>query len=159
LGPTWTVTEKRGRKTFSHGVWASAAHVAEAKRQVEAERADPAHARRREADAKRRAAAQDAYVEQFRAEVLAFLSFAPALADVAPGLADAVTAHAPPVGSGTVARTKRLDVDRRAEAAVIAWLRHQTTAYDQVKVARVRGERRRVRRRLADGSRALLDAH
>jgi hypothetical protein len=58
-----------------------------------------------------------------------------------------------------VARTKRIGVDERAEAAVIAWLRHQTTAYDNLKVARVKGERRRVRRRLAEGSRALLDAH
>src|SRR5439155_23977585 len=85
--------------------------------------------------------------------------FAPAHAAVAVRLAEAVTAHATPVGSGTVARTKRIDVDRRAEAAVIAWLRHQTTGYDDMKVARVKGERRRVRQRLADGSRALLEAH
>lgn len=38
-----------------------------------------------------------------------------------------VTHHATPVGSGTVARTKRIPVEYRAEAAVIAWMRHQTT--------------------------------
>jgi hypothetical protein len=159
LGPSWTVTEKRGRKTFSHGVWAPSANVAEARRQVERERADPRYARRREADARRRETAQTAYVEEFRAEVLAFLAFAPAHAEVAERLAEAVTAHATPVGSGTVARTRRIDVDRRAEAAVIAWLRHQTTGYEGMKVARVRGERRRVRQRLAEGSRALLEMH
>jgi hypothetical protein len=159
LGPCWTVIEKRGRKTFSRGVWAPAASIAAAKRQVEEERSDPAYARRLQASAKRREAAQSAYVEEFRAEVLAFLAFAPVHADLAARLAEAVTAHATPVGSGTVARTKRIDIDRRAEAAVLAWMRHQTTGYDDMKVARIKGERRRVRQRLAERSRALLDAH
>jgi len=42
-------------------------------------------------------------------------------------LAQAVTTHATPVGSGTVARSRRIGVEERAEAAVIAWMRHQTT--------------------------------
>src|SRR4051794_38010679 len=87
LGPSWTVTERRGRKAFSRGVWAPAANVAEARRQVEQERADPGYVRRRASDAKRREAAQGAYVEEFRAEVLAFLAFAPAHAAVAARLA------------------------------------------------------------------------
>jgi hypothetical protein len=49
-------------------------------------------------------------------------------ADLARGLAEAVTEHEAPVGSGTVARTKRIPVERRAEAAVIAWLRHSSPA-------------------------------
>jgi hypothetical protein len=159
LGDSWTVTEKRGRKTFSHGVWAPRANVAAARRQIEEERADPRYARRREADARRRETAQSAYADEFRAELLAFLNFAPAHADLASRLADAVTAHATPVGSGTVARTKRIPVEERAEAAIIAWLRHQTTAYDTMSVARIKGERRRVRRELAAISRGLLDAH
>ena len=44
----------------------------------------------------------------------------------------------------------------RAEAAVIAWMRHQTTAYDRMSIARIKGERREVRRRLAERSRQLL---
>ena len=48
---------------------------------------------------------------------------------------------------------------RRAEAAVIAWMRHQTTAYDSLRIARVKGERREVRRQLAEVSRAVLDLH
>ena len=35
------------------------------------------------------------------------------------------------MGSGTVARTKRCPLSE-AEAAVIAWMRHQTTAYDSM---------------------------
>jgi hypothetical protein len=54
-------------------------------------------------------------------------------------LAQAVTDHATPVGSGTVARTKRIPVEQRAEAAVIAWMRHQTTGYDGMVIPRVKG--------------------
>ncbi len=158
-GPTWSVVEMRGRKKFSRGVWAPAGVIEAAREGLARERADPAHARRRASDARRREAAQSEYVGEFRGEVLAFLAFAPEHAALAGRLADAVTAHATPVGSGTVARTKRIGVDRRAEAAVIAWLRHQTTAYDHMKVARVRGERRRVRQQFAATSRRLLDAH
>ena len=158
-GPTWTVIERRGRKKFSHGVWAPAAHIAAARAALEAERAAPAYARRREADVRRRVAVQEAYVEDFAAAVRAFLAFAPVYEPLGRQLAEAVTAHATPVGSGTVARTKRIPVERRAEAAVIAWMRHQTTAYDHMKIARVRGRRREVRRELADISRRVLDAH
>ena len=158
-GPSWTVIEMRGRKRFSRGVWAPAANVEAARKELEAERAEPAYARRREADARRRDTAQASYVEEFAAEVLAFLDFAPTFAQQARQTAAAVAAHATPVGSGTVARTKRIGVERRAEAAVIAWMRHQTTAYDNLKIARVKGRRREVRRELAQVSRLLLDAH
>src|ERR1700677_369107 len=67
-----------------------------------------------------------------------------------------VTRHATPVGSGTVARTKRIPVERRAEAAVIAWMRHQTTGYDGMAIPRVKGKRREVRRMLAQQSKKLL---
>ncbi len=158
-GPSWTVIELRGRKRFSRGVWAPAVNVEAARKELEAERAEPAYARRREADARRRDTTQAAYVEEFAAEVLAFLNFAPTFAEQARQTAAAVTAHATPVGSGTVARTKRIGVERRAEAAVIAWMRHQTTAYDDLKIARVKGKRREVRRELAQVSRKVLDAH
>ncbi len=52
-----------------------------------------------------------------------------------------------------------IPLPRRAEAAVIAWMRHQTTAYDDMAIARIKGERRRVRRMLAERSKTLLDAY
>ena len=67
-----------------------------------------------------------------------------------------MTDHATPVGSGTVARTKRIPVEQRAEAAVIAWMRHQTTAYESMKIPRVKGKRREVRRMFAQRSQELL---
>jgi hypothetical protein len=158
-GPSWTVVEKKGRKVFSKGVWAPAAQIEEARNELAIERAAPSYAKRLEAAARRRGAAQAAYVVDFQTEVQSFLRFAPAFAEVGQKLARLVTAHATPVGSGTVARTERIPVAQRAESAVIAWLRHQTTTYDSTYIPRVRGKRRQVRRELAEVSRALLDLH
>jgi len=103
--------------------------------------------------------AQGACVEEFRRAVLDFLAFDARHADLAGRLAEAVTHHATPVGSGSVARTQRIPVEKRAEVAVLAWLRHQTTAYDNLVIPRVKGKRREVRRLLARRSRELLDAY
>jgi hypothetical protein len=158
-GPSWQVVEKRGRKTFSRGLWAPAAHLAAARAALETERATEGYARRRQADQRRRDVAQTAYVASFADEVRGFLDFSPRWKTLEAQVTAAVTAHATPVGSGTVARTKRISVDRRAEAAVVAWMRHQTTVYDRMSIPRVKGMRRQVRRELAEISRALLDRH
>ncbi|EMI19260.1 hypothetical protein RMSM_03818 [Rhodopirellula maiorica SM1] len=39
---------------------------------------------------------------------------------------------------------------------MIAWMRHQTTAYDSMVIPRVKGKRREVRRMLAARSKELL---
>lgn len=158
-GPHWTVQEKKGRKTFSRGVWAPAKSIAEIRTQLEAERSTDAYAKRKVADAARRNRKQAEYVEDFRAAVLEFLNFDSKYSDLAHQLASAVAEHATPVGSGTVARTQRIPIERRAESAVIAWMRHQTTAYDHMKIARVKGKRREVRRMLAEASRNLLNEY
>ncbi len=155
-GPSWTVQEKQGRRTFSRGVWAPSVTVAEIRNALQAERATDAYALRRAADAARRERKQTAYVEDFRGAILEFLDFADVYAGVAQQLADVVTEHATPVGSGTVARTQRIPIEQRAESAVIAWMRHQTTAYDHMKIARIKGKRREVRRMLAAASRQIL---
>lgn len=158
-GPTWTVQEKRGRKTFSRGVWASKAIVETIRAELIAERSTPAYGKKREADARRRGREQAGYVEEFRRAVLEYLAFDQRYADLAERLAAAVTEHATPVGSGTVARTKRLPVERRAEAAVLAWMRHQTTAYDNMPIPRVKGKRREIRQLLAQRSKLVLERY
>ena len=158
-GPTWTVQEKRGRKVFSRGVWASKSAIEAIRLELETERATPQYTRKREADSRRRERGQIEYVESFHRAVVAFLAFDVRYTELAVRLARAVTIHATPVGSGTVARTQRIPIERRAEAAVIAWMRHQTTAYDNMRIPRVKGERREVRRMLARQSQTLLDAY
>lgn len=158
-GEFWVVQEKRGRKTFSRGVWAPAATIEQIRKDLEAERSTETYAKRRAADAKRREKVQAEYVEDFSGAVVTFLDFHSAHTELAQQMAQAVAAHATPVGSGTVARTKRIPVEERAEAAVIAWMRHQTTAYDSMSVPRIKGKRREVRRELARHSRSLLDRY
>ncbi len=155
-GPCWTVKEPRGRRMFSRGVWAPAERIEAARRDIERTRGTPEYKQRLAGDRRRRQAAQEAYVAEFEGHVRRFLSFHPSLVELERDLARAVAEHATPVGSGTVARTKRIPVAQRAEGAVIAWLRHQTTAYDDMHIERVKGRRREVRRELARASRELL---
>ena len=158
-GDHWVVAEKKGRKVFSRGLWTLAATIDQIRVDLEVERSTESFARKKVADGKRREKAQAEYVEDFHGAVVTFLAFHPNHADLAVRLAQAVTVHATPVGSGTVARTKRIPVEQRAEAAVIAWMRHQTTGYDSMRIERVKGKRREVRRMLAQRSKELLSRY
>ncbi|MBS1372050.1 MAG: DUF2293 domain-containing protein [Lentisphaeria bacterium] len=158
-GDYWLVVHRRRNRVESVGLWTDAGRVDAVRAALEAERADPACRRKLEAGKRAREVKQAGYEDEFRRAVLAFLNFAPRWSVLGGRLADAVTAHAVPVGSGTVARTTRIPVERRAEAAVIAWMRHRTTAYDNMQIARIKGERREVRRRLAERSRTLLERY
>ncbi|MFN7733516.1 MAG: DUF2293 domain-containing protein [Pirellula sp.] len=158
-GPHWLVQEKVGRKVFSRGLWAPASTIEAVRLEVEATRSQASYHAGLQRAAAKRDAEQSAYVEEFRRAVLEFLRFPSKHRELAERLALAVAEHATPVGSGTVARTQRIPLERRCEAAVIAWMRHQTTAYDHLVIPRVRGARRDVRRQLAERSRVLLDQY
>jgi hypothetical protein len=158
-GPSWTVREKKGRRTFSRGVYASATTIARIKAELGVERSTESYAKRRVADVNRREKKQEEYVDSFRDAVLHFLRFDARYDDIADRMATAISDHATPVGSGTVARTQRIPIEQRAESAVIAWMRHQTTAYDDMHIPREKGKRREVRRMLAAQSRELLTAY
>lgn len=158
-GPTWTVKEKKGRRMFSRGVWADSKQIAMATESMNATRSTASYAKQKVKAKQKREAKQEAYVEDFFGAVVTFLNFDPRYEIIGRKVAKAVSDHATPVGSGTVARTERISIERRAEAAVIAWMRHQTTAYDDMKIARVKGKRREVRRELAARSRKVLDKY
>lgn len=158
-GPTWAVVEKVGRKTFSKGVWAAKATIDAERLKLDEERATPEYAKKRAKAVERRNEEQAEYVVDFEVAVRRFLRFSPQFEAIERVLTKRVAAHATPVGSGTVARTERIPIERRAEAAVVAWMRHQTTKYDSMKVARIKGARRELRRELAGISHALLQAH
>ena len=156
MGEHWVVQEKKGRKVFSRGVWASSSAIDRLREELTVERATEGFAKRKIADAKRREKTQAEYVEDFQGAVVTFLAFHPLHRELAQRLSQAVVTHATPIGSGTVARTKRIPIEQRAEAAVIAWLRHQTTGYDSMTIPRAKGKRREVRRLLAERSHELL---
>ena len=158
-GPSWTVKTKKGRRTISLGVWAKHSTIESVTKILKEERASPAYHKRMAAAAGRRQKAQEEYVDQFTDALFAFLNFHERYRDLAGDIAVAVAAHATPVGSGTVARTQTIPIERRAEAAVIAWMRHKTTAYDNMTIPRVKGKRREIRRLLAQRSRLLLEVY
>lgn len=155
-GPSWTVIEKKGNKRFSRGIWAPGHRIDALRADLVNERADPSYQKKLDAGRQRRAVAEVAYTTDFRAAILTYLAFHPRYQLAAAAMADRITAHATPVGSGTVARTQRIPIEQRAEAATIAWMRHQTTGYDHMTIARVKGQRREVRRQLAQRSKQLL---
>ena len=155
-GPCWAMSEKRGRKVFSLGLYAPAERIEALRTGLLVEREDPSYERKLSRARDKRAEQQVRYEEDFSAAVLRFLGFASLHQHLAQQLARAIAEHAVPVGSGTVARTKRIPIEQRAEAATIAWLRHRTTTYDNMPIARVKGMRREVRRLLAGRSRQLL---
>ncbi len=158
-GPSWTVKEQKRNKFFSRGIYAPADRIEALRAELEVERQDPKYQKKLEAGRQRRAKEQAEYAVDFEQAVRDFLSFAPQYQSLATQLASAIAAHAVPVGSGTVARTQRIPIERRAEAATIAWMRHQTTGYDDMVIPRVKGKRREVRQQLAKRSRQLLQVY
>ena len=155
----WRVQVPMGRRMIAKGIWAPAAVIAEARLEVEAQRGTEAYQKKRAGDRLRRDRQQAAYEEEFCRAVRCYLAFAPHYAELERVMAEAVTVHAVPVGSGTVARTAMIPIEERAAKAVIAWMRHRTTAYDSMAIARIKGERRQVRRMLAQRSVELLRAY
>jgi hypothetical protein len=159
LGPSWTAQRQKGRKTFSDGIWAPCENIEKAQALVAEKRAAPAYAKKRAADLNRREKKQTQYAGDFQSALLDWLQFHPRYTETAQKMAQLISEHATPVGSGTVARTERIPLEERVSAAAIAWMRHQTTGYDTMQIARVKGRRREVRRELAARSKRLLAAY
>nr|WP_320012407.1 DUF2293 domain-containing protein [uncultured Desulfobulbus sp.] len=155
----WRLQIKKGRRVMSKGIWAPQAIIDQAQAEVEAQRSSPEYQQRLAGQRRRREAKQEVYAQEFLDAVRGYLNFAPCYREVERVMAAAIANHAVPVGSGTVARTTRIPLEERASRAVIAWMRHQTTAYDGMSIARIKGERRRVRRMLALRSTELLKAY
>ena len=158
-GLFWRVQAKMGRRIICQGVWAPEETIALAQQAVEAVRSTEAYTKKLNSARQRRDKKQAEYEKDFCFEVRAFLAFAPRHQDSEKRMAEAITAHAVPVGSGTVARTAMIPVAERAAKAVIAWMRHQTTAYESMKIPRTKGKRREIRRMLASRSVELLKAY
>lgn len=158
-GPTWTVKEPKGRKLFSQGIWAPTDRIEILRQQLVTEREDPSYQKRLDAGRARREHEQEKYKITFCHAILEYLNFHPDVVDLATDMATRITEHAIPVGSNTVARTKTIQLEQRAEAATIAWMRHQTTAYDNMHIPREKGKRREVRRMLAKRSKQILDSY
>jgi hypothetical protein len=152
----WVVKRKVGNRFYGVGLCVPVGLAASLAEQLKAERETPEYQRKLEAGRKRREKEQEQYKQDFEAAVLQFLDFHERWHDLAVKFAKAVTEFTTPVGSGTVARTETIPIEDRARAAVIAWMRHNTTNYDHRFIPRTAGKRREVRRELAQESFVLL---
>lgn len=153
----WKVCYLKGRHLRTKGIWADSTSIAEAQATMVSTRASESYQKKLESGRASRARAQERYVDEFRLAILQFLNFPSQFTDMADQMATRVSDHATPVGSGTVARTAMIPVEERARKAVIAWMRHATTPYDSLAIARIKGERRRVRGELAQKSIVILN--
>ena len=158
-GIFWRVQAQMGRRIISKGIWAPGETIASARQEVEAVRSTAAYQKKLAGDRQRRGKKQLEYEKEFCLAVRTFLAFAPRHQELEKEMAEAITVHAVPVGSGTVARTAMIPVEERAAKAVIAWMRHQTTAYESMRIPRIKGKRREIRRMLAGRSVELLKAY
>jgi hypothetical protein len=155
-GNYWRVQAKKGRRTYSKGIWAPFAAIEQAKNNMEVLRCSETYKKTIENAARRRESKQIEYENEFCKAVEEFLNFHTLHKNAEKIVAKAVTLHAIPIGSGTVARTVMIPLEERASRAVIAWMRHNTTAYDQLQIKRIKGERRKTRRALASQSIEIL---
>ena len=158
-GIYWRVQVKMGKRLISKGVWAPSDIIVKAKLDVEAQRETPSYRKKLDNSRNLRVKKQAEYEIDFCESVKKFLSFNPCFMEIEDKLAEAVTAHAVPVGSGTVARTAMIPIEERAAKAVIAWMRHKTTAYDSMVIPRIKGKRRETRRMLAQRSTEILESY
>lgn len=158
-GIFWRVQVQMGRRLISKGIWAPEETIAMARQEAEAVRSTESYQKKLAGDRLRRNKKQAEYEKDFCLAVRTFLAFAPEHQESEKEMAEAITVHAVPVGSGTVARTTMIPVEERAAKAVIAWMRHQTTAYESMHIPRIKGKRREVRRMLASRSVELLKAY
>lgn len=155
-GSYWRVQIKKGRRTISKGIWAPKTTIEWAKNEITSMRSSPDYERKQVAAKRLREKKQTAYEIEFCESIENYLHFHADYKILEKLLAKAVTKHAIPIGSGTVARTSMIPIEERAARAVIAWMRHQTTAYDHLNIPKIKGERRAVRRMLAAHSVGLL---
>ncbi len=155
-GTYWRVQVKKGKRLISKGIWAPKVTIHEAQQTVSATRNTEDYQKKRAYELQRREKKQNEYEIEFCSEVEKYLNFHPQYLPIAKAMAKMITDHAIPVGSGTVARTSMIPIEDRAGKAVIAWMRHQTTAYDNLNIPKIKGERRAVRRLLAEQSVKVL---
>ena len=157
-GNYWKVQFKKGRRIMSKGVWAPEDIISDAIKEMELTRNSKEYQKKMDSARRSRDKRQSEYEQEFLLEIRRYLNFAPAYKDYELRMAQLITEHAVPVGSGTVARTSMIPIEERASRAVIAWMRHKTTAYDAMDIARIKGERRKVRAMLARRSVELLES-
>lgn len=131
-GPYWVAWKPRSRQRRHRRLIG----VLAPKEAIEAARAAAEETAEKRAEARRhgaasRARAEDRYRLDLQAAIIAFLGFADAHRSLADKIAAEASERAAAVGSGRVGRTRTIDLDRRAELAARAYIRHHLTSHEE----------------------------
>ncbi len=150
---------QKGRRMQSKGIWAPKEIIDRESKAIVQLRNTEQYQKQTLYNKQYREKKEKEYQQEFFLSILQFLNFHERYRNIEKVLARLICEHAIPVGSNTVARTKMIPIEERASKAVIAWMRHQTTAYDNMHIPRIKGERRMVRRELAKYSVTILNSY
>ena len=149
----------RKKRVQAVGLFAARSVVEKIQKDLETERSQPEYQRRLDSSRRYREKKESEYVGDFEESIFQFLHFTPSHHALAREMSTLIAEHATPVGSGTVARTKLLPLEQRAELATWAWLRHAITDYDHMKIPNKKGVRRQVRHKLKLQNRRILECY
>ncbi|TAL08929.1 MAG: DUF2293 domain-containing protein [Nitrospirae bacterium] len=131
-GPHWVLMGKHSRRggyTPTLGVYAPGATIAEARRLEQA--TTEQRERKRKKSQIQRAAKEQKYRQNFEKACFDFLDFVHEHAELAKQIAREATDQACQVSSGRVGRTAKLELTKKVELAVRAYLRHNHTDYEE----------------------------
>lgn len=162
-GPSWTVKARRGRRLISKGVWAPQSHIDDVLKEVEAYRESDAFERQRASAERAREAREALRGESLRDAVRRHLAFHPRHASFEARVVEATLRWeaARPQKKAPKVPATAAGWAREAERVVTAWMRHQTTGYDRLRLPRghARAKRREARRKLEEQGQRLLNPY
>ena len=124
----WLPRSRSRRHRRRIGVFAPTDAIKAAQAAAEQTAAKRAKARK-QGDASR-ARAEERYRSELEAAIVAYLGFSDEHSKLAAEIAGEASRRAAVVGSGRVGRTKTISLERRAELAARAYIRHELTNYE-----------------------------
>jgi hypothetical protein len=130
-GVYWKLWRPRGRNRPHRrplGLLAPAAVIEAA--HAEAVSSEAARSGRRAQGAAYRARKEGTYRQELTEAIIDYLGFAPEHGDLAQAIAAEAARRAAEVGSGSVGRTRTIEIDQRAALAARALIRHRYTDYE-----------------------------
>lgn len=132
-GKYWEYFHELKTKAYNKklGIFAPANIIEEEHRKISYERRTKEYEQRLQRSRKSRENKEAKYSKEFAEACFQFLDFVPEYEDLAWQIARGAASVASDVGSGRVGRTAKLSLEKKAQLAVRAFIRHNFTNYDE----------------------------
>lgn len=132
-GKYWEYYHELKTKAYNKklGIFAPINIIEEERGKISSERRTKEYEQRLQRSQKSREKKETKYRKEFAEACFQFLNFVPDQKDLAWQIAWGAASVATNVGSGRVGRTKKLPLEKKAELAVRAFIRHNFTNYDE----------------------------